>query len=138
MNSAVIGTFSAAASDCSVASEGAVWPFSIFDSIATESPAACATSEAVMLSDWRSAFTCAPSASIRWLVDPFGADGLAARRRRIRDFVFVWSLFLVRKDGPSPVGIVYLHSPFVGETQDFSVRPMQLLHGRVRQSCARA
>ena len=64
MNSAVIGTFSAAASDCKVASEGAVWPFSIFDSIATESSAACATSEAVSLSDWRSTFTCAPTASI--------------------------------------------------------------------------
>ena len=64
MNSAVIGTFSAAASACKVASEGAVWPFSILDSIATESPAACATSEAVSLSDWRSTFTCAPTASI--------------------------------------------------------------------------
>ena len=32
----VIGTLSAVASDCSVASDGDVWPFSILESIATE------------------------------------------------------------------------------------------------------
>ena len=120
------------------AREGAVWPFSIFDSIATESPAACATSEAVMLSDWRNAFTCAPSASIRWRstrsargVSPAGRVAGSGR------FALVRVLLFVRKEGRRQQGLQACIRLFARETQGFSAADAAL-RGRAIPSCARA
>ena len=61
-NNCVSGTLRACASDCSVASEGEIWPFSIFDSIPAEIPAATARSETVSSPRRRNKRICAPSA----------------------------------------------------------------------------